>query len=217
METPVLPAAVFRDFFNSVYEPAEDTFLLLDALEQDLDVLKRLKPLICLEVGCGSGTVITAVRKSLGAESLYFVTDVNAKAGECCLKCCQTNGILDSSVQVVLTDLLASFESRLEGQIDLLIFNPPYVPTEDAEVLDSALVKSWAGGEDGMQVTKRFLKKLPKLLSSQGVFYLVLLQANKVPKVMSELREFGIESRVVLERRCGTEYLFILSGNKSLS
>lgn len=40
-----------RADYDLVYEPAEDTFILLDALEQDADELKRLRPSICLEVG----------------------------------------------------------------------------------------------------------------------------------------------------------------------
>jgi release factor glutamine methyltransferase len=216
METPEFPTKDFAEFFKDVYEPAEDTFLLLDALEQDLMHLRTMKPLICLEIGCGSGAVITALRNSLGPESLFFATDVDFRAGQCCLKCLESNGVFDSSVQIVQTDLLSSLEERLGGNIDLLIFNPPYVPTEDQEVIDSKepIVKSWAGGKQGMQVTDRLLQKLPKLLSSRGKFYIVLLKENNIPNVMSELREFGIESRVVLERRCGIEYLFILSGNK---
>jgi hypothetical protein len=35
----------------SVCNIIKDTFLLLDALEQDMDELRALKPLICLEMG----------------------------------------------------------------------------------------------------------------------------------------------------------------------
>ena len=37
--------------FESVYEPAEDSFLLLDAIEAELPELIRLRPEVCVEVG----------------------------------------------------------------------------------------------------------------------------------------------------------------------
>lgn len=32
-----------KDVFNNVYEPSEDTFILIDALEKDLNLIKSLK------------------------------------------------------------------------------------------------------------------------------------------------------------------------------
>lgn len=32
-----------KEIFNDVYEPAEDTFILVDALEKDLNLIERLK------------------------------------------------------------------------------------------------------------------------------------------------------------------------------
>lgn len=38
--------------FRHVYEPAEDTFILLDALEQDADTLRdNLSPKVIVEIG----------------------------------------------------------------------------------------------------------------------------------------------------------------------
>ncbi|CDI78783.1 hypothetical protein, conserved [Eimeria acervulina] len=43
--------------FRVVYEPSEDTFLMMDALEIDAETLQELQPALVLEMGCGSGCV----------------------------------------------------------------------------------------------------------------------------------------------------------------
>ncbi|XP_026193755.1 uncharacterized protein LOC34619517 [Cyclospora cayetanensis] len=43
--------------FPEVYEPSEDSFLLMDALQQQAHLLKALQPSTVLEIGCGSGCV----------------------------------------------------------------------------------------------------------------------------------------------------------------
>lgn len=48
--TPDVSHLSKRDFLQ-VYEPAEDTFCLLDALEQDADQLRDAQPRLVVEIG----------------------------------------------------------------------------------------------------------------------------------------------------------------------
>jgi len=73
----------------------------------------------------------------------------------------------------VLGDLDGPFASRLRGQVDVLVFNPPYVPTEPDEVGSSGIEAAWAGGINGRQVIDRFLPRIASLLSPRGRLYMV--------------------------------------------
>ncbi len=94
-----------------------------------------------------------------------------------------------------------------EGEVDVLVFNPPYVPTPDVPLQgdgetretsfeeDSRLLElSYAGGEDGMEVTNRLLECLPSLLNKErGCAYILLCAQNKPEKVKERVREWGEE------------------------
>ena len=86
------------------------------------------------------------------------------------------------------SDLTTSFRP---GSVDVLLFNPPYVPTE--QLPDPAVTQhrdrfdeeshllalSYAGGVDGMEVTERLLDQLPVVLSPRGVAYILFCARNK--------------------------------------
>jgi release factor glutamine methyltransferase len=66
---------------DSVYPPAEDTFILLDALEKDYEFISSRKPSFCLELGCGSGVVINFFKKLFNNIPLECLAiDINFEA-----------------------------------------------------------------------------------------------------------------------------------------
>ena len=56
--------------------------------------------------------------------------------------------------QVIRTDLLSGIDNRLNGLVDVLVCNPPYVTTEQSELGGTGLTAAWAGGKLGLEVTK---------------------------------------------------------------
>ncbi|XP_062548947.1 uncharacterized protein LOC134213686 [Armigeres subalbatus] len=215
MQTPVYKFQ--PEDHDNVYEPAEDSFLLLDALEDELEALEQLRPLVCVELGPGSGIIVTALSKAFGNCVSYCIgVDINPRA---CRVTKRTGQLNDCQVEVINMDLLGGLR---DGCVDLLVFNPPYVPTADADSCElegrigefSAeghnLVKSWAGGFDGMVVTKRVLKDLDRILSKDGVFYLLLLKENRPLKVIDFLKIEGFIGKIIKERKIRGEHLFVL-------
>ncbi|KAL1739514.1 S-adenosyl-L-methionine-dependent methyltransferase [Schizophyllum fasciatum] len=196
--------------FESVYEPAEDTFLLLDALEVECGALQAIKPIIALEIGPGSGCVSAFLGKLLPGVPI-LCADINPHA----CHCTRQTGIKN---EVILEPINASFASpllpRLRRSVDVLLFNPPYVPTESEEAYHAqsgmALPGSWAGGTDGMQVTNLLLPVVRDLLSPHGRFYLVAVKQNNIQDIARRMDEMGFDCQTVLQRRAGREHLFIL-------
>jgi release factor glutamine methyltransferase len=89
--------------FEAVYEPSDDTFLLLDALASDVACLRGQLPGICVELGSGSGAVITGLSQILsragipGSASALMATDLNLAANAASARTAAANG---ASMQV---------------------------------------------------------------------------------------------------------------------
>ena len=228
---------------NRVYDPAEDSFLLLDTFSspaeseflqqrlgmkrtnQGLASVPTISPLV-VEVGTGSGVVvsfITAHAKTIfGRNDIMIVgTDINPFAcqatQETVAKACRNGSkpLVQGAVSAVfMNSLNMDLANALRpGTIDVLIFNPPYVPTPDvpqmpgAEMEDEGgvssmdfdtnshmLALSYAGGRDGMETTNRLVAQLPLLLSADtGTAYILLCHQNRPQEVMQSIRNWGTQ------------------------
>jgi len=213
--------------YDQVYEPAEDSYLLLDTLSSDEETafLKQRfasspSPLIC-EVGTGSGVVLAFATANAShifgrSDILSLGADLNSFA---CKATRQTvkQAVSEQHAQpkphfldAVNSDLTSAFRP---GTLDVLIFNPPYVPAPMPDLSDSALHHqgsselsrseaferdshllelSYAGGEAGMEVTKILLDQIPSILSqTRGVAYVLLCAQNKPEEVKSRIEAWS--------------------------
>jgi len=58
----------------------------------------------------------------------------------------------------ITTDLMAGLLPRLNHNVDIICFNPPYVVTQPGDVNSpNMLERAWAGGIDGREVIDRTL------------------------------------------------------------
>lgn len=190
--------------FPDVYEPSEDTFLFLDALESEINFIKSIKPTVIAEIGSGSGVVITALASVLKGSCVYFATDVNRQA---CLASLETSRLNNCGVECVNTNLLDSFKG---GLFDVVLFNPPYVVTEAEEMAGNSLNRAWAGGKNGREITDVVLNDLDRLLARDGVCYMVILRENKPSEIKERMSARGYTCFTVMERKIPGEHLFVL-------
>lgn len=211
METPTT-SHITDDDYKHVYEPAEDTFFLIDVIESELHHIIKRNPTVCLEIGTGSGVVITALSKALQSSTVCFGIDINDRA---CRVSKQTSVNNSTNVEMIRSDLLGAFKRK---SIDILLFNPPYVVTENEEIYERSsgvefndnIIKSWAGGLNGRQIMDKVFVELDDLLAVDGVAYVLVIKDNKPDEIIDDLVKLKLKAAVIGDRKIRGEHLFIL-------
>jgi len=83
---------------------------------------------------------------------------------------------LQDRVRLIASNLWGAFASLPGEGYDLVLCNPPYVPTSSMQALPAEYrhepVLALAGGADGMDLVRRFLREAPAHLAPQGVVVL---------------------------------------------
>jgi release factor glutamine methyltransferase len=180
--------------FNSdqVYVPEADTYLMLDAARAEVKAGDRV-----LEIGTGSGTI--------AAELVWIAnvvaTDINPHAVFCARK---------KGVNVIQSDLF----SGIRGTFDLVIFNPPYLPTQPEERIDDWLEYALDGGVSGRDVIEKFVAEVGTVLSPGGRVLLLISSLTGLPEVRDLFTRQGFTSEIVLKKKVEDETLYVLKINR---
>lgn len=195
---------ITKSDYELLYEPAEDSFLMMEALDKDIQWLRQRVPKFIwgLEVGVGSGVLCSYLASKV--PGYFFGTDVNPHAAAAAQKTFANNQVKGD---VVRMDLVSGF--NFKGKIDVMLFNPPYVPTLPEEMKGDGLSVAWAGGHKGREVLDRLLPSIDGLLSPCGVLYLVVLDQNDPRELIAYFAARGFEAELVHKRKAQNERLAI--------
>lgn len=205
-----------RSDYEKIYEPDSDSFLLLDALELRYETIVERKASIVVEFGPGSGLATAFLGKYFSSRPIYFLDiEINRFACETTIRTFRQNGLNEKhSLDLVQSDLALCLIDRLESKVDLLIFNPPYVPSETSNVATD-IERTFAGGENGFEVIQRAIEQAARLLSDSGLFYMVALEQNDENRIEQLARTLNLDFQVVLRRRTPIERLFVAEFRKN--
>ena len=179
------------DFHPEVYEPAEDTFQLIESVEvKEGDTV--------LEIGTGCGIVALECAR-IGAE--VICSDLNPHAVKLAKRNYLTNkSSLKGSVEIRQGDLFSVLNK--DERFDVVIFNPPYLPTQPEDRIGGT---GWFdiatdGGVDGLELTKRFIDGLSKHLKKTGHAYFVFSSLSNRKRLDEHIFNAGLKSEIILSR-----------------
>lgn len=162
-----LPSVVAHVIDNE--QGAEET------VEAQLDALE------VLDLCTGSGCIACAIASEYPAARV-LATDISPDALALANENVRELGLSDS-VTVLQSDLLSAFKDESSGRFDLVISNPPYVPTGvceslPAEVKDFDPSLALDGGVDGLDLVRSFAPDVYDVLKPGGVVALELFEGH---------------------------------------
>ncbi|MBY0564482.1 MAG: peptide chain release factor N(5)-glutamine methyltransferase [Hyphomonadaceae bacterium] len=192
-----------------VLTPRPETELLVEIA---LRALPADRPARILDLGVGSGAILLAV---LWERPLAHGVGVDASTAA--LAVTQKNAeLLGLERRIELRH--GRWADGLGGAFDLVVSNPPYIPSDDIEGLAPEVARfeprlALDGGADGLDAYRAIAPTLPRLLVRGGVFALEI-GAGQAEAVLAVLQREGLSAvdalpdlggrpRVVTGRRDG--------------
>ncbi|MFP3162729.1 MAG: class I SAM-dependent methyltransferase [Acidianus hospitalis] len=174
---------------DEVYEPAEDTELLLS-------IVKIKKGEKVVEIGSGSG-ILSIISAKMGGK--VYSIDINPFASLATLCSSKLNNL---DIDVINCDMLTCLRNIT---FDVGIFNPPYLPFEE---YDDWIKYSWSGGKSGSEVLVNFIN----IISAKRLYILYSSLSNE-DEILEAIRKRKMVINRKIEKTFGFERLIALELN----
>lgn len=176
----------------SVLIPRPETEILVERVLQLLERENIVSPRI-LELGTGSGAIAVSLTK-LNPLCKIVASDISEEALEVAVSNAALNGVADK-IRFILSDLF----NKVEGyeKFDLVISNPPYIPSGNYDTLPLE-VKSEPkialdGGVDGLEFYRKIIPETAKRLKKNSYLALEMGfgQSQQIRKISDDAGCFG--------------------------
>ncbi len=184
---------------ENVYIPAEDSYMLADNLQ-----IKDGQSV--LEIGTGSG--IVAMYASRLTDRIT-VTDINFDACRLAEENFRANGI--EGIEILFGNLFEPVENR---KFDVILFNTPYLPTEEDEVLDNTINYAFDGGLNGRKVIDLFLNEVGNHLNDGGIVQLIQSSLSGNEETLEKLDSLGFIAEIAASEHFFFEDVTLINAYK---
>lgn len=188
---------------EKLYFPSDDTYLIIDYFKDHIDHNyfdgKNISDINnILEIGTGTG--IIAIYLQLLKEKYpkftanIFASDIMDEAIECAKKNEKLNKI-DPQITFIKSDLFDSFPNNLKHTFDIIIFNPPYLPSSKIMDKENQREKdlTWKGGKKGFELILRLLDEISEYIrkDTTSYIYFITSSATNLRELEDQIRKRG--------------------------
>lgn len=195
---------------NNVLSPRPDTEILV---EEALKIIPVDKNINILDLGTGSGCIIESILQER-PKAIGVAVDISSAA----LQTAKQNAAnlkLINRLQFVQADWFEqNFAAQLAAEFDIIVTNPPYIPTNDIAAL-APEVKNYDpllaldGGADGFASYRRIAEVTPRLLAKGGYIFIEsgYNQAKEIARIFTAQ---GLQLKNIVRDLAGIKRCVIL-------
>lgn len=177
-----------------VFVPRRRTELLVETAVHPPGRVNPREQCVVVELCCGAAAVSAALADRLKPVELY-AADVEPAS----VRCARSN--LPPYAQVFQGDLDDPLPAALEGRVDVLVANAPYVPTGAVtsmppEARDHEPLVALDGGADGLDIQRRVIAAAPQWLAPGGDL-LIETSDHQAHQLAKTVAEAGLSAQIV--------------------
>jgi release factor glutamine methyltransferase len=166
-----------------VYGPCRDSELLAGVVAENVRAGDRV-----LDLFTGSG-VVAIEAAAAGADEVLAV-DVSRRA----IAAVRVNSLLNGSrVRPNLGDGFAA----VTGDFDVILANPPFVPSVDEDAPVAGAARAWEAGPDGRRFLDPFLEEAPRHLRPGGRILVVHSSLCDECRTLALMNEAGLSAEII--------------------
>ncbi len=155
---------------------------------------------VVVDLGCGSGALGAAVAAE--REVSLYAADIESAAVRCARRNLEPLG-----GTVYEGDLFDALPERLRGEVDVLLANVPYVPTDEIRLLppEARLYEPHVtldGGADGLATLRRVVAGAADWLAPGGHLF-VEMSDQQAPVARAVMVEHGLDAEITTDDDLG--------------
>ena len=186
----------------SIYQPAEDSYLLSETLKKYLknkiknkEINQENQDIKILDMGSGSG-IQAETCKRLGFNNI-ICADINPEA---------VNQLKKQGFKAVKTDLFLDINPKTK--FDLIIFNPPYLPEDKREPKDSRT--NTTAGNRGYETIISFLEQAKSHLNNKASILLLFSSLSQPRIIINKAKDYlGYKMKLLSSKNIFFEELYV--------
>lgn len=161
---------------RNVLIPRQDTEILV---EEVIKIAEKIENPEILDLCTGSGAIAVSIAKYCKDVRITAV-DISEKAIEIAKKNAKFNGVL-SKIEFIESDMFKKLKKR---KFDIIVSNPPYIPTNEILKLSKDVQNepklALDGGKTGLDFYEKIAKDGDKYLNNQGFICLEIGYDQKI-------------------------------------